>query len=163
MISTDFSYEEYETRRVERHKAEGLRFVPEGTGAKVYCVVCKDASDWNEIHDYIINENEIDGIPNRKIDCTNLCKICDRMASYEMSDAEAEQLKNHPKVDWVEQSSLYNPIVLEQRKYDEEFDRFLHEEVGYEKLSILTNDIFINPYAITSLREYFAMAFERGF
>ena len=23
----------------------------------------------------------------------------------------------------VEQSSLYNPIVLEQRKYDEEFDK----------------------------------------
>ena len=90
--------ENYESNRIESHKAEGLRFVPEDTGQKVYCVVCKDASDWNEIHDYIINENEIDGIPNRKIDCTNLCKICDRMASYEMSDAEAEQLKKHPKV-----------------------------------------------------------------
>ena len=24
---------------------------------------------WEEIHNYIINENEIDGIPNRKIPC----------------------------------------------------------------------------------------------
>ena len=98
MISTDFSYEEYEKRRVESHKAEGLRFVPEGTGAKVYSVVCANAADWTEIHNYIINENEIDGIPNRKIECINLKKTCDRIASYEMSDAEADQLRNHSKV-----------------------------------------------------------------
>ena len=98
MIGTDFNYEEYERIRVETHKAEGLRFVPEGTGAKVYCVVCANASDWNEIHNYIINENEIDGIPNRKIECTNLKKTCNRIGSYEISDAEADQLRNHPKV-----------------------------------------------------------------
>ena len=98
MISTDFNFEEYERLRVERHEAEGLRFVPEGTGPKVYCVVCENASDWNEIHNYIINENEIDNIPNRKIECTNLKKTCDRIGSYEISDAEAEQLKNHPKI-----------------------------------------------------------------
>ena len=98
MIKTDFNREEYEKLRIEQHTAEGLRFVPEGTGAKVYCVVCKNASDWNEIHNYIINENEIDNIPNRRIECTNLEKSCDRIASYEISDAEAEQLKNHPKI-----------------------------------------------------------------
>ena len=98
MISTDFNFEEYERLRIEQHKAEGLRFVPEGTGPKVYCVVCENASDWNEIHNYIINENEIDNIPNRKIECTNLKKTCDRIGSYEISDAEAEQLKNHPKI-----------------------------------------------------------------
>ena len=98
MIGTNFSYEQYEKRRIERHKAQGLRFVPEGDVPKVYCVVCANASDWNEIHNYIINENEIDGIPNRKIECTNLKKTCDRIGSYEISDAEAEQLRNHPKV-----------------------------------------------------------------
>ena len=98
MIETNFNYEEYEKRRIEEHKAEGLRFVPDGDGPKVYCVICANVSDWNEIHDYIINENEIDGIPNRKIECTNLKKTCNRIASYMISDAEAEQLKNHPKV-----------------------------------------------------------------
>ena len=98
MIETSFNYEEYEKNRIERHKVEGLRFVPDGSGPKVYCVVCANASDWNEIHDYIINENEIDGIPNRKIECTNLKKTCNRIASYMISDAEAEQLKTHPKV-----------------------------------------------------------------
>jgi len=98
MIKTSFNHEEYEKLRIEQHTAEGLRFVPEGTGPKVYCVVCENASDWNEIHNYIIDENEIDNIPNRKIECTNLKKSCDRIGSYEMSDAEAEQLKNHPKI-----------------------------------------------------------------
>jgi len=98
MIETSFNYEEYEKNRIARHKAEGLRFVPDGDDPKVYCVICTNASDWNEIHDYIINENEIDGIPNRKIECTNLKKTCNRIASYMISDAEAEQLKTHPKV-----------------------------------------------------------------
>lgn len=87
-----------ESERVARLTAEGEKFVPEGTGPKKYVVTCKNSSDWNEIHDYIINENEIDGIPNRKIECTDDCKSCDRMATYEMSDEEAEQLKLHPKV-----------------------------------------------------------------
>ena len=87
-----------ESERVAQLKSEGARFVPEGTGPKVYVVTCKNKSDWDEIHNYIINENEIDGIPNRKIECTDDCKSCDRMASYEMSDEEANQLKLHPKV-----------------------------------------------------------------
>jgi len=98
MIQTDFNREEYERIRIEDHKAEGLHFVPEGTEPKKYVVTCENGSDWDEIHDYIINENEIDGIPNRKIECTDDCKSCDRMATYEMSDEEAEQLKLHPKV-----------------------------------------------------------------
>ena len=97
MIGTDFDYDAYEARRVESAKAEGLRFVPE-TGPKVYSVVCANAADWTEIHNYIINENEIDGIPNRKIECTNPKKTCNRIGSYEMSDAEAEQLRNHSKI-----------------------------------------------------------------
>ena len=98
MIETTFNHEEYEKNRIIKSKAVGLRFVPEGVGPKVYAVICKDKNDWNEIHNYIIEENEIDGIPNRKIECSDECKTCDRMASYEISDAEAEQLRDHPKI-----------------------------------------------------------------
>lgn len=96
-VETDFDYDEYEKRRIESAKEQGLRFVPE-TGPKVFCVACSDGVTWNEIHNYIINENEIDGIPNREITCINPKKTCDRIGSYEMSDEEAEQLKNHPKI-----------------------------------------------------------------
>ena len=37
---------------------------------------------------------------------------------------------------------------------------FLYKEVGYEKLQNLINGLFLSPYAATSMREYFANAFE---
>jgi len=46
-------------------------------------------------------------------------------------------------------------------KYNEMFDMFLLNVVGYERLNKLTNyGLFINPYAATSLREYFATGIE---
>ncbi len=44
-------------------------------------------------------------------------------------------------------------------EYDEEFDMFLYEKIGYDKLSGLSRGLFISPYAATSLREYFASGF----
>ena len=45
-------------------------------------------------------------------------------------------------------------------EYDQDFDMFLYTVVGYPVLLTLTYDLFISPYAITSLREYFAKGFE---
>ena len=44
-------------------------------------------------------------------------------------------------------------------EYDIEFDDFLLNKVGYDKLSILMQGLFMSPYAATSLREYFATGF----
>ena len=44
-------------------------------------------------------------------------------------------------------------------EYDLEFDNFLLNQVGYDKLALLIQGMFINPYAATSLREYFATGF----
>lgn len=46
-----------------------------------------------------------------------------------------------------------------ETEYNKEFDEFLLETVGYDKLSIICNGVFINAYAPTSLREYFATGF----
>jgi hypothetical protein len=48
-------------------------------------------------------------------------------------------------------------------EYDEDFDMFLYTVVGYPVLLTMTYDIFTSPYAITSLREYFAKGFEEFF
>ena len=46
-------------------------------------------------------------------------------------------------------------------QYKKEFDKLLLNVVGYEKFNNLTkHGLFINPYAATSLREYFATGFE---
>jgi len=48
-------------------------------------------------------------------------------------------------------------------QYSLNFDQFLLEKVGYKLLRSLTIGLFLNPYAITSLREYFATGFEEYF
>jgi len=67
---------------------------------------------------------------------------------------ELERIIRHQKFD----ISKYNFNNLE---YDREFDKLLLNVIGYERLNNLTNHgLFINPYAVTSLREYFATGFE---
>ena len=52
------------------------------------------------------------------------------------------------------------PVAFfENTEYDEEFDMFLYKTIGYDKLANLVQGLFINPYAATSLREYFATGF----
>ena len=54
----------------------------------------------------------------------------------------------------VEQHNFMNS------EYDLNFDIFLHNEVGYEKLKNIDQGMFLNSYSITSLTEYFATSFE---
>ena len=79
---------------------------------QAYTVCVKNSEDWLEIHDYIINENEIDGIPNRRITCISPMNCSSKRSVYEMSQEEAEILRQNEKVDWVVLSSMHNPIVL---------------------------------------------------
>ena len=44
-------------------------------------------------------------------------------------------------------------------EYNEEFDMFLYETVGYDKLSSICQGLFVSAYAATSLKEYFATGF----
>ena len=55
---------------------------------------------------------------------------------------------------WKTPSSFFT-----NTEYDLEFDEFLLNKVGYDKLALLAQGIFVNPYAATSLREYFATGF----
>jgi len=66
-----------------------------------YMVIVNDSSDWEEIHTYIIEENEIDGVPNRSITCSNIREYSLRSSVYLMSRQEAEVLRTHPKVESV--------------------------------------------------------------
>jgi len=48
-------------------------------------------------------------------------------------------------------------------EYSDEMDEFLFATVGYDKLSSYIMGLFLSPYAATSLREYWANAFEHYF
>ena len=46
-------------------------------------------------------------------------------------------------------------------EYQQDLDDFLYKEVGYDSLNYLINGLFLNPYAVTSIREYFASGLEK--
>ncbi len=48
-------------------------------------------------------------------------------------------------------------------EYDEEFDLFLLQQVGYDKLQNFAAGVFLTTYAPTSLREYYATGFVEFF
>jgi len=62
------------------------------------------------------------------------------------------------KYDFKTPKSFFNNI-----EYDSEFDDFLYKKVGYDKLHSFCSGLFLNAYAPTSLREYFATGFTEFF
>jgi len=56
-----------------------------------------------------------------------------------------------------------NPLLYDFTEYNEKFDNFLANEVGYPTLLSLTMGLFVSPYGATSIQEYFANGFEKYF
>jgi len=52
------------------------------------------------------------------------------------------------------------PEYFHNVEYDKYFDMYLHNEIGHDRLELLSVNIFTRPYAAASLREYFATGFE---
>jgi len=70
-----------------------------------------------------------------------------------------EKRKHLHRLLWQTGHKIPEAVFL-NTEYDEEFDMFLLNDIGYDKLQVLTQGIFVRPYAATSLAEYFATAFE---
>ena len=108
MISTDLPLtleqveqeeKEYHEKRLEVAAQDGLLFVPEGTGKKHYAVASNNGDDWNHIHDCLCQENSTENhVPTHHVDCCDESKSTPTVGSFELTDAEAEELKKHPKV-----------------------------------------------------------------
>ena len=49
---------------------------------------------------------------------------------------------------------------FENGAYDKDLDFFLYKRVGYKTLNYLVPGLFVRPYAVTSVREYFASGME---
>jgi len=48
-------------------------------------------------------------------------------------------------------------------EYLKEFDNLLYKHIGYDKLALFSLGLFISPYSITTIREYFASGFQMFF
>jgi ribosome-binding ATPase YchF (GTP1/OBG family) len=54
-------------------------------------------------------------------------------------------------------------VTIEQflnPKYDQSFDMYLFQEIGYPLLNSISGGLFLSAYSITSINEYFAVGFE---
>ena len=84
---------------------------------------------------------------------------------YEDESIEAEFLGKRRKLyEILDAHGLASPDVdFMNAEYSEKFDDFLYLQVGYPILRNLSSGLFLSPYAATSVREYFADAFEEYF
>lgn len=75
--------------------------VPE-TGKKLYAVGCYTAEDWDYIHEVLTKDGTLeDNIPCDCIECVDLKEHSATRAVYLLSDEEAEELRNHPRISYV--------------------------------------------------------------
>ena len=59
----------------------------------------------------------------------------------------------------------YNVMIdgFTETEYSVEFDNFLYKEIGYSKLANFIQGLFLGPYSVTSVHEYFATGLEDYF
>lgn len=60
-------------------------------------------------------------------------------------------------------ASLINKEDFFRLEYNKDFDDLLYQDLGYDFLHNVSYDLFVSPYAITSLQEYWANGFENYF
>jgi len=80
-------------------------------------------------------------------------------------ELEEEFLDKRSRLYYTLPSSLQSAKVKDlffNPEFEKEMDDFLYKTLGYEKLAALSRDMFISPYAATSLREYFANGFNHA-
>ena len=81
----------------------GLATKPTGADdKKAYSIKCYTKDDWVFIHEELEKDGSLeDNIPDPSIVCPDKKEHSDTRATYMLTDAEAEDLRKHEKVQWV--------------------------------------------------------------
>ena len=74
-----------------------------------YTLAVTSPEDWSTIHNALIVDSNEDGIPDRKITCADSKDHSLTRGTYELTEAEADEIANHPKVKWIELSPSHHP------------------------------------------------------
>jgi hypothetical protein len=91
---------------------------------KRYTLAVTSADHWNEIHGSLTIDSNQDGIPDRKITCTDEHSISAVRGTYELTDDEAQEIARHPHVKWIELSlkdnreSFPDPSLVMPLRFD---------------------------------------------
>ena len=69
---------------------------------KEYSVGCYSADDWHFVHEILMQDGTLeDNIPNHSCECINDCLHSATRGIYLLTDSEAEELRNSPRVEYV--------------------------------------------------------------
>lgn len=81
---------------------------------------------------------------------------------YNQNAVPNEFLAKRLKLQKILENNGYNTSKqnFTNLSYNSKFDKYLYEEIGYPALHSMVVGLFCSPYGATSLREYFANAFE---
>jgi len=69
---------------------------------KEYCVGCYSEDDWHFVHEILMQDGTLeDNIPDHSCECINDCLHSPTRGIYLLTDSEAEELRNSPRVKYV--------------------------------------------------------------
>ena len=85
------------------------------------------------------------------------------LAIYGDGKIQREFVAKRDRLFHIIKAQGYNVTDLNysESEYQQEIDDFLYQEIGYDNLNYLINGLFLNPYAVTSVSEYFASGLEK--
>ena len=69
-----------------------------------YTLAVTSPEYWNTIHNALIVDSNEDGIPDRKVDCSDTKEHSPTRGTYWLTEAEATGISTHPNVKWIELS-----------------------------------------------------------
>ena len=74
-----------------------------------YTLAVTSPEYWNTIHNALIVDSNEDGIPDRKVTCSDTKEHSPTRGTYWLTAAEATGISTHPQVKWIELSPSDNP------------------------------------------------------
>jgi len=83
----------------------GIEYPTDPNAKKLYAVGCYSAEDWEYIHEVLLKDGTLeDNIPKESIECADLKEHSLTRAVYLLTDQEANELLNHPRVEYVHEN-----------------------------------------------------------
>ena len=98
-----------------------------------YTLAVTSAEYWNTIHNVLIVDSNEDGIPDRKIDCSDTKEHSPTRGTYWLTHEEATGISTHPQVKWIELSPSDYPYSYPEPEPDTK--RFRKNVKVYRDLS----------------------------
>jgi len=111
---------------------------------------------------YVTNnqDNEVDLLDDIVHEIAHSLEEQYQQLLYGDNALESEFLAKRKSLYFLLDKPTLNMVYYINPSYQAEFDKHLYDNLGYDYLRSVSAGLFYSPYAITSLREYWANGFE---